>query len=348
MTAHPYNILKDRSLRGPGLLESLAESLLGARRPLDCVQIEVTSHCPGKCVYCPHTTASNWQGRFLKPATFARIWPLLRRSARAHLQGWGEPFLHRQFFDYVALARKAGCQVSSTSCGLNINDETADRIAKSGMDYLAISLVGADPASNAPRAGIDFDSLSANVQRLANAIRKSAQGPELHIAYLMLADRMEAVRDLPELMASWGVSVAVVSTLDYLAVPSHAEWAFAPQEREKIESARHILAQTAARAAEMGIAVRYALPGKSPRESCRENTARTVYVDAGGDISPCVYLNVPDPDAGKRRIFGNVLENDAWQIWQALEFAAFRAQVGEQDCPQECVDCPKRFEEDQI
>ena len=69
-------------LRGPGLWETLRETFLGVRRRLDCVQVEVTSRCPGRCTYCPHTRlAHRWQTADMPPQTFGRLWPLLRRRA---------------------------------------------------------------------------------------------------------------------------------------------------------------------------------------------------------------------------------------------------------------------------
>ena len=40
-------------LKGPGLWASLRE--LMHPREIECLQVEVTSCCPGKCTYCPHT-----------------------------------------------------------------------------------------------------------------------------------------------------------------------------------------------------------------------------------------------------------------------------------------------------
>ena len=52
-------------VREPGLWETIRELLLGWRRPLDCIQVDVTSRCPGRCTYCPHTTMrAGWQSRY--------------------------------------------------------------------------------------------------------------------------------------------------------------------------------------------------------------------------------------------------------------------------------------------
>lgn len=356
--------LADPAFRAPGFLERLREAFLGVQRPLDCLQVEVTSRCAGRCVYCPHTTAgTSWKSRHMPDEVFAALWPFLRGAQRAHLQGWGEPLLHPRFLDYVALARRAGCAVSSTSCGLRMDAELAQKLAQSGMDLLAFSLVGTDEASNDARAGVPFARVCASVRQLRAAIREAgrpADGEplEIHFAYLMLADRMEAARGLPALMDELDVDMAVVSTLDYLALPGQRELAFAPEETEKIARAREILESIAAEADSRGRIIHFALPGAeavADAGGCRENVVRSCYVDADGKVSPCVYLNVPDNareasagkppnDGARRRVFGDVRAEAPWTIWKKPEFAAFREALVRNAPDTACLACPKRFE----
>jgi len=333
--------------RGPGFWETVKEAFLGARRPLDCVQVEVTSRCPGRCTYCPHTTRrENWISRDLDMETFSRLWPLMRRAGRVHLQGWGEPLLNPAFFDMAALARKAGCQVSTTTCGLRMDPELALRIVESGVDIVAFSLAGTDAASNASRRGVDFDRVCEAVTTL-QAVRRERAGVhlEIHFAYLMLASNMEAVAGLPALMQRLGVHAAVISTLDYVPEPGLAAEAFTPPETDKLAKAAAILSEIKAEARRMDLGFHFELP--SPAASgtaCRENIGRSLYVSADGSVSPCVYVNVPATVAEpKPRVFGNVRDQDPVQIWEGAEFRRFRERLacGDPDLP--CQSCPKRF-----
>ncbi len=341
--------LKNPKFRKPGFLESLAETLFGLSRPLQCVQIEVSSACMGKCSYCPHSSQSDkWKTRHIRPETFARLWPLFKVSSQAHLQGWGEPLLHPRFFDLVALAKKAGCHVSTTSCGLIMNEDISDKLTSGNLDLIAFSLAGTDRESNKSRVDVDFDLVCNNIKFLQESIARKNSNLEIHLAYILLANQLEALHRIPDLMDKLGVNTTIISTLDYLAVPKDRELAFYPEDIDKINSARVILKEIAQKARENGKEIHYALPGKRTmlhENGCRENIRKTLYIDADGNVSPCVYLNVPGSDLPEqRRVYGNVAENEPLDIWKKEEFKTFRKMLvgGEPDSV--CLNCPKRLE----
>ena len=337
----------DPNLRGPGLWRMLQESFGGRRRMLDVAQIEVSSFCPGSCSYCPHTTMrEQWKARHMTAETFVSLWPLLLETRRVHLQGWGDPLLHPRFFDMAALARRADCLVSTTSCGLRMDDDLAAKIVGSGIDVMAFSLTGASRASNdAARKGIEFARVLDSV-RLLQRVRKARMGVhlEIHFAYLMLASAVEEVLLLPELMHDLGVHAAVVSTLDYIPSPEWEKEAFMPHETAKIAGARKLLEQAASRARALGLSLYYSLPVPEAGTTCLENPQRSVYVDAEGSLSPCIYVNLPVVDAEPlRRVFGSSRKDDPIAVWKNKNFEEFRKALasGEPDAP--CVGCPKRF-----
>jgi MoaA/NifB/PqqE/SkfB family radical SAM enzyme len=337
----------DQEFREPGFWETLKEAFLGARRRFDCIQVEVTSRCPGGCIYCPHTTLKDqWRARDMDMATFSRLWPLMRRSSRVHLQGWGEPLLNPAFFEMTALARKAGCQVSTTTCGLRMDPDLALRIVESGMDIVAFSLAGTDAASNASRHGVDFDRVCDAVSTL-QAVRRARRGVhlEIHFAYLLLASTMPAVAGLPALMQRLGVHAAVISTLDYIPEPGLEAEALQPHETEKLGRAAAILAEAAVHSQQLGLGFHYELPNPAGAGAgCRENISRSLFIAADGAVSPCVYVNVPaaacDP---RRRVFGNVRETNPVAIWESAEFRRFRERLAGSDPDLPCLGCPKRF-----
>jgi radical SAM protein with 4Fe4S-binding SPASM domain len=167
---------------------------------------------------------------------------------------------------------------------------------------------------------------------------------EIHIAYLLLASNLEAVRGLPGLMKKLGVHAAVISTLDYLPGQQLAGEAFAPDGTEKLARAAVVLEEAAIRAREWDLGFHYRLPDVvSSGTSCRENIQRSLFVSADGSVSPCVYVNVPmtcqDPN---RRIFGNVRSQAPMEIWDSESFRSFRDSLARGNPAPPCRSCPKR------
>jgi MoaA/NifB/PqqE/SkfB family radical SAM enzyme len=290
--------------------------------------------------------SKEWQGRDMDMRTFARLKPLMNRAARVHLQGWGEPFLNADFFTMAAMARRAGCKISTTTCGLGMDTARADAVVASGLDIVAFSLVGTEAAGNAQRHGVDFEHVCQGISTLRDARRRNrGSGPAIHLAYLLLASNSAAVTGLPTLMQRLGVGQAVISTLDYLPEPTLQKEAFLPGERAKIEKTAALLKATAAEAGRLGLAVHHEFPRpESSGNGCRENIDRSLFVSAAGDVSPCVFVNFPAPVADARcRVMGNVLEQDPLAIWERAEYRLFRDRLrnGDPDLP--CQSCPKRF-----
>jgi len=314
---------------------------------MDCIQVEVTSRCPGRCGYCPHTTRRDqWLARDMGMGTFERLWPLMRVASRVHLQGWGEPLLHPGFFDMAALARKAGCAVSTTTCGLRMNEGIARQLADSGIDIVAFSLAGPEATSDAVRHGVDFERVCAAIG-LLQGVRRAAMAVhlEIHFAYLMLASDVQAVRRLPGLAHRLGVHAVVVSTLGTVVEPGFEAEAFMPHEAEKLDRTAAVLAEASAEAKRLDVDFHWSLPRPDASgKGCRENIARSLYVAADGSVAPCVYLNVPvdrlDP---KRRVFGNVNETDPLDIWASAAFRRFRDGLAGGDAGLPCQTCPQRL-----
>ena len=330
-----------------GFSSNMRRFFFGEERPFDCVQIEVSSQCTGRCVYCPHTTKRDvWRSRRMEDTTFAALEPLIRRTRRVHLQGWGEPLLHPRFFAYAAAALRVGCAVSTTTCGLAVNDSNAAQLVASGIDIVAFSLTGVDSASNAARAAVPFEGVRDGIVALNRARRLAgSNSPRVHLAYLLLPSQVDTILRLPDLMRSLDVPVAVVSTLDYIAAPGLEAEGYAPHETEKIGLARSMLLQARERAAAMGRTIHYSLPGAHGRNDCNERVHACMYIDAEGVIAPCIYVNLPtDEHDSCRRAFGSARERNPLEIWNEPEYARFRRRLASGDPDLPCLACAKRFE----
>jgi len=326
--------------------QKVRQALSGGVPRLDCLQIEVSSRCLGSCLYCPRALAASGSGIDMPMATFSCLTPLLSSARRVHLQGWGEPFLNPHFFVMAKMARDAGCRVSTTTCGLTMSESLAEEICEAGLDIVAFSLTGTDEASNRRRRGVPFARVCQAMATLNGAKRRrGVSEPQLHLAYLLFPDGIEALAGLPKLMEELDIAATVVSTLDYLPEPALAELTFNTVDQVLLDRTGQILAETAGELERRGRLLHYLFPqAQGPGHGCLENIGRSLFVAADGTVSPCVFTNAPgSPADPRRRIFGNVTTIDPLDIWQSLAYRDFRRDLTEGRPKTPCLGCRKRF-----
>ncbi len=319
----------------------------------DWLQLEVTSRCNAACGYCPRTAYRGaWQSRDMDWEVFRRLIPEFRQTRMVHLQGWGEPLLHPRFFDMLAEVKRAGVLAGTTSNGLLLDEATAERLAASGLDMLAISLAGTGEDHDRARAGAPLAAALAALRRVDQAKKRLGSAtPALHVAFMLLRSGLPGLHRLPELLAGTGVAHVVVSSLDYACSREWAGETLTPADIPGVEKA---LEDTAQEAASRGLAMSWLLPRESAREdgTCSENVERAVVLGADGGVHPCVGGNLPvapgaplPPGAFPALppiAFGSIRERSLSELWAAPEYKAFRASFRTGALLPACRACSKR------
>ncbi|SDB22287.1 Radical SAM superfamily enzyme, MoaA/NifB/PqqE/SkfB family [Desulfonatronum thiosulfatophilum] len=325
--------------------------------PKDWMQIEVTSKCNADCAYCPRTVyRDQWHDRFMSLETFRRLVPALRKTKLAYLQGWGEPFLHPEFPTMVRLAKEAGCTVGVTTNGMLLTEKRLIQVMDAGLDILAFSLTGTTPEHNDPaRAGAPL----VKVLERMDMVRRIKQGrgtsrPAVHIAYMLLRSGLDDLEGLPRLMADHGVEQAVISVLDFEPGVELSEEVLAPKDDRERQALEERFTRLREAAAHLGVIIH--TPSFAPKGEdepvCAENVQRALFVSADGEVSPCVYANVPvdhaeyarqgQPAPYSRVTFGNVNDEHLPVIWRNKQYDQFREGLEKNKPATICRNCPKR------
>jgi MoaA/NifB/PqqE/SkfB family radical SAM enzyme len=321
----------------------------------DWIQVEVTTHCQAACSYCPHTVyQEHWASQHLSLATFRRLLPGLKRARLVHLQGWGEPFWHPDFFTMVSLARQAGCQVGTTTNAMLLEADSLRRLVDLEMAVVAFSLAGVGENNDAVRRGTRFATVLEKIETL-NEIkaRKGALLPKIHVAYMLLRSGLTDLALLPQALAGLGVSQVVVSTLEFVAQPSLARESLRLAPPEEFREAAARLDELANQGRRHGLEVHGQLaPSGSQPNSCSENIAHALCVSADGAISPCVFLNLPvegdtyvtrEGECPYHRLsFGVAGEDQSLLgIWRSPDYREFRRVWARGNTPGACRGCLK-------
>lgn len=141
------------------------------RGSFESVTIELTSFCNLSCPLCPVAKDNNTLERerqTMSREDLERIVELTRDHARAYvLSMWGEPLLHKDFFDLLAIVRNVGKPIW-ISTNLNYAGRLAERMAELPELKVICSLDGWDPQSYAAyRVGGRFERVRENLSILA-------------------------------------------------------------------------------------------------------------------------------------------------------------------------------------
>jgi MoaA/NifB/PqqE/SkfB family radical SAM enzyme len=320
----------------------------------DWLQIAVTSQCNASCAYCPHTVyRRHWQSRHLSLATYHRLVPDLEKIKLIYLQGWGEPFLNPDFFTFVSLAKQAGCQVGTTTNATLCTEASIARIVESGMDILAFSLAGIGETHNAWRQGTDYHQVLEAIRSLQDCKRRLGQAnPRVHIAYMLLRSGLKDLDKLPQELKGLGIRQVVISTLDLVTAPELEKESLAGVSETEAIDISQSLVEVADVGAKNDLPIYYPdLAAHNQRRECHENVLGTAVVSVDGDISPCVFTNIPtlagnyyirgEAHKIESMFFGNVKDLSLREIWRQPDYVSFRRSWKGKNFPRYCRNCLK-------
>lgn len=327
----------------------------------DWVQVEPTTACNARCLYCPRTVLGDaWEDRFLPLEKFRALLPDLARAGHVHLQGWGEPLLHPDLPAMIRLAREAGARTGITTNATLLGPERIAQLLDAGLDVLAVSLAGTGPENDRVRAGTRADKVLAALGAVNRAkAQRGLTRPSLHVAYMLLRSGQDEIEALPEALAGLGVAQVMVSVLDFplngLRGPDLAGEDLASRDRAEYDARHGRLMALSRRGLERGVEICFRLPPPAASgpggPGCTENPARAAVVAADGRATACVFQNLPvsgdypglPAGTGPRRsrYFGDAATQGLARLWKGKEWDGFRRAFARGEPPAACSGCRK-------
>ncbi|MFP4392063.1 MAG: radical SAM/SPASM domain-containing protein [Desulfohalobiaceae bacterium] len=313
---------------------------------LDWIQVGITTHCNAGCIYCPSRVyRSSWQARHMEFELFSRFVSGLKNVDLIYLQGWGEPFLHPDFWRMLGLVKEKGFLAGCTSNANLLDSDTLKRLVDEGLDVLALSLAGANAQENDRiRQGTSFRQVTRAIEDLHRI--KAQQGsdkPGLHLAYMLLRHGLEDLDQLPGLFLDLGIEHVVISSLSLplnLELESQAQLADSLQEYSELKQQMAELFNS--QKLQGKVFAHLYNPFQEPGE-CTENVRRAFCLSPEGRVTPCVFTQIPaGPYAVYRHQgreyplqqtdYGNIAQQDLKRIWYGREYRRFRRKLDLEMC----------------
>jgi MoaA/NifB/PqqE/SkfB family radical SAM enzyme len=221
------------------------------------------------------------------------IVPYLSMFDWIYLQGWGEPLLHPNLWEMIALAQEHDCRVGFTTNGTLLRDSQIEKIIGMGIDMISISFAGASSVTHETlRRESHFNAL---VKRIGNLLkardRAGSQKPWLELHYLMLQENIQELPGFVRMAADLGVDEVVATNLSYAPTLSLDEQRTfttgspADAWQDCVDRANQM-------AEELELQARIYPLEMEPTLVCDAQPLTSIFINHLGEVSPCVYLGM--------------------------------------------------------
>ena len=272
------------------------------------ISVEPTTSCNLSCPECPSGLK-----KFSRPTgkiTINDFKLLLEQLSKTvqyiTLYFQGEPLLHPNFSDFVALAKRKKIIVATSTNAHFLNEDTAHDIINSGLDRLIISLDGTDADTYVKyRRGGDFDEVIKNIKTMVR-IRKERKvhRPFLELQFLVLKHNEHQIDEIKQLGKELGMDEVVLKTAQVYEFEEGND--FIP---DLDKYARY----------EKRVDGKYQIKNKLPNHCFRMWSGCVLTWDL--QVVPCCF----DKDAEHK--FGSIREVDFKDIWSSGKYTKFRQQI---------------------
>lgn len=150
------------------------------------IGIEISGECNLRCTECSFGSGlmSRRKG-FMDIGLYEKIIPELKPYLyNINLYFQGEPMLHSYFFDFLELSK--GIKVTVSTNGHFLSEENAEKLARSELDKIIISLDGMDRETySLYRQGGEFEKVIQGIKNISKAVSNNGSSLKMEIQYLV-------------------------------------------------------------------------------------------------------------------------------------------------------------------
>jgi MoaA/NifB/PqqE/SkfB family radical SAM enzyme len=293
--------------------------LKGASTFPEEVQFEVTNRCNYDCPMCPREHLPQKDMDF---DLFSRAIQRVPWAKQITLTGWGEPMVHKRFFELAELARRAvpAARLRFTTNGFYLKPDAIDRLLAIGFDQINVSMEAVDQGEP-PAYGYGHPTESRIAQNVRELMRRRGPRPlpRVRLQTVMGYEGLKNLLDIVEFCADARVDLINLVRLD---IRDHPE-----QLRPSRAEERTMLAAVRRAAARHGIPVvnvndqnlMVRLAGHFDHFCLRLDNY--LYINVDGEITPCCSM--------PRYRLGHIDQDDLAEVWEGEKLADFRRRHNE-------------------
>ncbi|MFH0792405.1 MAG: radical SAM/SPASM domain-containing protein, partial [bacterium] len=305
------------------------------------------------CEMCPRNMESTPEGN-MPMEIFEKLEPCLGKIRSVFLAGFGEPLIHPQLPEMIDRCKAKGCYVLFATNGFLLVDNLADRLLRTKIDAIAVSIDAGDAKTYLPIRGRslqDFDRLIEILRILKEARARSEHKPYMYWCFVMMKKNIHTLPQAVRLAAELGFDNLTAkhmesgTSYENLGEALYNTGIHPPIDDETEQRYQQFVAEARGVAKKCNITL-----DVHPREyqvghQCLNEPLRRLYVDYRGNVSKCCYLNIHDvrPYQKKRNedngIMGNLKDASLEAILEGEKHRVFVAAWEQGRIPEACHGC---------
>jgi MoaA/NifB/PqqE/SkfB family radical SAM enzyme len=290
------------------------------------LQVEPAIACNLNCVMCPwrEITKNSENRGLMSPEVWNAIRPYLSEAKSIDFTGGGEPLLQPKLPEWIAEAKAAGCETGFLSNGLLLNKEKLQQILDAGVDWICISMDGADAEMYEKiRIGSNFNRVCENVSNVAEM--RTGSLPKTMINFVLMGLNFHQVEDIVRLTARLGVDQVNFKQCDVIRGTSgKGHGLFGTRETREIRRLKKKLAKARRLAKRLNIISTASSFTPEEQAVCDQDPRDSIFIRYDGLVAPCINLAIGGLTTflGKEAVmpnvhYGRLPQDDLMDLWQS-------------------------------
>jgi pyrroloquinoline quinone biosynthesis protein E len=303
------------------------------------MDIEPTTGCNFRCTMC-QVSSPDFEARNMDLKTFKTVIDQNKQLIKIKLQGMGEPFVNKHLFKMIKYANSNGISVEFVTNGSLLNDENINKILKSEISRIVISIDGATKSTfENIRIKSNFEQVILNAKKLSKAIKENKYKTDFEAICLVQKNNFDEIEKISDLCNQIGFH-----TLHFQVQLT----GWGKEDWEQVNYKKDI------NYSDLGIQDRFK---KLKTEKSNSNFKIIVveenllnfnkqcsypfenpYISSTGKIIPCCMI------ADENVInFGSIKEENFLSIWNSEKYQSFRKDIINNSLENYCKNCYEEF-----
>ena len=299
------------------------------------LQVEPALACNLRCVMCPwREIAQNLENHgLMSQEVWEAIRPYLPEIQSVDFTGGGEPLLQPHLPEWIAEAQSAGCETGFLSNGLLLTKEKLQQILDAGVDWICISMDGADAQLYEKiRIGSNFKRVCENVANIA--AMRTGSVPRIMINFVLMDLNCHQVEDIVRLGSRLGVDQINFKQCEVIrGERGKGHGLFGARETRDIRRLKKSLEKARRLAKKLNVATTAFAFTPEERSVCDQDPRDSLFIRYDGVAAPCINLAIGGPTTflGKEVEipnihYGRLPDSDLMALWQTETCKFYRQQ----------------------